>query len=397
MNFTHIRKNVKRSTGSLLIIGAALVGGGYAYQHFAFQSSDGPGQASVTVFVKDKSARVFMQADVKPVSPSKDSLTIDVTGARGKKEQWLLVVQCPSGSDIPAHEPLMKLYTESGERQPSTSFQKVLVWKHTGNWSGNLGCFTVPATSNVNVPAAMPIQPGGPASFLNATLLSLEADPAAQQNQLITPLYAEQNAFDGKIRDLVEVLQAPNLSCPSATPSPAPTPSNGTRGSPASKTSPPPRAAAGPSPDGASPDPAATASPISTPSPISAVCYNPVTRHTTASEYQLPTSVETTETLENANLSGYRIDSIFPPEQITPDDRMIWKGVAGLSPSISATSLSVERNNNRSLFISGILFGIAGAALVPVAQEFLALLDGAAAECKEEDALVEPQPLEASH
>ena len=382
---------MKRSTRLLLITGVMLLGIGWAFQHFAFQSSSGPQQATITVFVKDKSARVFLQADVKPASPYKDWLTIDVTGARGKKEQWLLVVQCPSGSPIPAHQPLMKLYMESGEQSPSASYQTVLAWKHTGNWSGGLGCFSAPAASSVNE-QSVSVHQGGSASFLNATLLSLEADPAAQQDQIITPMYAEQDELNGKLKDLVEVFQAPDSVCPTATSAYGQTPANrassGT-GSSTAPQSPGGTNVAAPVPNGASPNPSFAGSLPPTASPISAVCYNPISPHSTPTEYQLPTSVETIETLENADLTGYRVDSIFPPEQITQNDKMIWKGAAGLNPSISATSLSAERNNNRSLFIAGILFGLAGGVLVPVAQEMLILLDRAAK--REDNVSAEPQ------
>src|SRR5262249_4635086 len=156
-------------------------------------------------------------------------------------------------------------------------------------------------------------------------------------------------------------------ACPSAMSGHAQPPANGAPGSGAGTESPLPGATniAGRSTSGASPDHGPVGSPTSAPSPASAVCYSPVSPYTTGSEYQLPASVETTETLENANLSGYRVDSIFPPGQITRSDKMTWKGVAGLSPSISATSLSDERNNNRRLFTAGILFGVAGGVLVP--------------------------------
>src|SRR5262245_13348225 len=122
MNRATLQEEImKRSTKALLIAGVALLGIGWGFQHFAFQQSDNPGQVLVTVFVKDKLARLLLKGGVNPASPYKDSLTVDVTGARGKKEQWLLVIQCPSGSNIPAHEPVTKLYTESGEQQPSAS------------------------------------------------------------------------------------------------------------------------------------------------------------------------------------------------------------------------------------------------------------------------------------
>ena len=76
----------------------------------------------------------------------------------------------------------------------------------------------------------------------------------------------------------------------------------------------------------------------------------------------------TAETLEQVSLSGDRIDSMFPPEQITSDDRIIWQGASGLSPSLSASSLAGAESASRDGFFAGLLYGLAAGLFVPFLQ-----------------------------
>src|SRR5215472_1629750 len=92
-------------------------------------------------------------------------------------------------------------------------------------------------------------------------------------------------------------------------------------------------------------------------------CYKPVLGHTNPVIYHIPASVETTETLENANLSGDRVDSMFPPGQIKSNDQIYWQGISGLSPSLNATNLAAEARNSEYTFVAGILYGL-GLSLV---------------------------------
>src|SRR5215471_11426566 len=87
-----------------------------------------------------------------------------------------------------------------------------------------------------------------------------------------------------------------------------------------------------------------------------------------ATKYSFPASVTTAETLEQVSLSGDRIDSMFPPGQITSDDRIIWQGASGLSPSLSASSLAGAESASRDGFFAGLLYGLAAGLFVPFLQ-----------------------------
>ncbi len=84
------------------------------------------------------------------------------------------------------------------------------------------------------------------------------------------------------------------------------------------------------------------------PSGSSASCFTKLSLGTAATRYSIPKSVTTSETLSNVSLSGDRIDSMFPPGQITDNDEIIWQGTSGLSPSLDATSLSSAETSSKA-------------------------------------------------
>jgi hypothetical protein len=85
--------------------------------------------------------------------------------------------------------------------------------------------------------------------------------------------------------------------------------------------------------------------------------------------FYMPKSVLTTETLQNANLTGDRIDSIFPPGRFTNKNHdIVWQGHAGLSPSLIATNLPSERTGSIYIFFAGIVAGLAVSVLLTIAQ-----------------------------
>jgi len=77
--------------------------------------------------------------------------------------------------------------------------------------------------------------------------------------------------------------------------------------------------------------------------------------------------VATTETLEHVNLTDERVDSMFPPGQIG-SSTVTWQGIAGLSPSISATNLASAERQNKDAFWAGLLYGVTAALAVPFLQ-----------------------------
>jgi len=180
---------------------------------------------------------------------------------------------------------------------------------------------------------------------INLSLPTLEGDPAAQLTQVATPLYAEEGA-DAAIKALVEVYQAPGVVCPAPVPSTTP--------SPVAPSSAP--GGNGPSTAPASPSPRGHRR--KRPHPQNATCYRPETPHTEAVAYHLPKSVVTIETLENEDLSGDRVNSMFPSGQIKSNSQIYWQGNDGLSPSLSATNLAAESRNSEYTFFAGVAYGL---------------------------------------
>jgi hypothetical protein len=320
---------------------------GWLLQQIGFKAPGVPGQAFVTVFTKEKTESVSLKAKVHPTSPWKDWLTVRVSGAHGRRERWLLVVQCPAAPATPAHN--VRLYLEPGP-QPSVTPVTVIASLHTGkSWAGYLRCFSAADTNQANS-----------LSFANATLPALETDPAMTAAQAAPQMYAERDNSSHHIRALVEVFPLCSSSSPTtATISPAP---SGTVS---------PQAVAGT--PGGLPSTASPATVNTTPSPntTTSSCYGRRSLGTTPDVYQLPASVATAEILEDVNLSGYRVDSIFPPGQFGESGQIAWRGIRNLSPSLFVTNLDAEHQLNKYTFFSGVLFGICGGAIVTLIVEFV--------------------------
>lgn len=325
-----------------VIVTAAL---GWLLQQIGFKSPGLPNQAFVTVFTKDKTANVSLRVKVHPTSPWQDWLAVRVNGPHGRRERWLLVVQCPAAPAAPAHK--VKLYLEPGPQSPVAPVM-VTASLHAGkSWGGYLGCFS--ETNQANS-----------LSFANATLPALETDPAMAAAQVAPQMYAERDSSGHHIRGLVEVFPL----CPSSSPagttiSPAPT---GTASQRAVVSTP------GGLPSTASPPAVNT---TSSPSTGTSSCYSQRSLGTTPDVYQLPASVATAEILKNVNLSGYRVDSIFPPGQFGESGQITWRGIRSLSPSLFVTNLNAEHKLNKYTFFSGVLFGICGGAIVTLIVEFV--------------------------
>jgi hypothetical protein len=275
-----------------------------------------PGQISVTVYVSTGPARLTLKSFAY-LNPQDDTLSVNVTGPKAVSDPWLLIVQCPAEPGLVSASPGVELYSEgtSGRQQ----LGDVIVTHHDHrNWSGPLGCFrksrstlTTGIVQNQNIDATLPV---------------LEQNPSAQSAQADTPLYVERSKIGPQdIQDLVEVLQPPDSKCPA--------PGTG---------------------------------PIS--SSANAPCYSPVASDSTPTKYVLPTKVATFETLEEINLSNDSVDSMFPPGQITSDDKIIWQGFDALSPTLSATNLSSARKASEDVFFAGVWYGLAAGFLVPFVQ-----------------------------
>jgi hypothetical protein len=314
----------------------------YHLQQNAFpKSGASAGQISVTVYTRLNPARLSLKSTVYPNAPQDDKLDVTVTGPKTLSDPWILVVQCPAQPGISSRN-TVQLYQESASGKQSAG--NVLVSVRTRrHWRGLLGCYQ---GSEMN-PGLVKGQ------NINVTLPVLELNPSAQSAPKDTPLYVERREASQRIADLVEVLQAPGSICPSS----------GLN----SKLS----QSAGPS--------TSPAVPATTPasSALSPTCYEQVDPGTIATRYRFPTSVATSETLKNVDLGDDRIDSMFPPGQITSDYRIVWQGVSGLSPSLSATNLSTAESASEATFFAGVFYGLGAGFLVPFFQGFPDALDRA--------------------
>jgi hypothetical protein len=331
-------------------------------QHYAFPSQGtSSGQISVTVYVRNSTARLILKSFVYPNDPADDYLTINVAGPQGRMDPWLLVIQCPpQGRSIPKNQ--VQLFTENASSaqgaKPVIARPQPLRAKKMQKIY--LGCFAAPPKHTLAIAPEQAIGIGFPCGYpfllrfgcfagptggttpgtatgqtINVTLPTLEGDPAAQLPKVTTPVYAEEDAR-GTIKDLVEVYQAPGVVCPTAVSTATPTASVPT-----------------PSPAGTG-----TSVPTLTPSPAgNRTCYRPKSEKTSPTVYYIPASVQTTETLESTNLSGDRVDSIFPQGQLE-SGQVTWQGNSGLSPSLTATNLAAESRNSEYTFFAGVLYGL---------------------------------------
>ena len=330
----------------------------YHLQQNAFpKSGASAGQISVTVYTRLNPARLSLKSTVYPNAPQDDKLDVTVTGPKTLSDPWILVVQCPAQPGISSRN-TVQLYQESASGKQSAG--NVLVSVRTRrHWRGLLGCYQ---GSEVN-PGLVKGQ------NINVTLPVLELNPSAQSAPKDTPLYVERREASKRIADLVEVLQAPGSICPSSGLSSKLSQSAGPSTSPAVPTTTPVGNMSSPSTSPSSSSPATSA--------LSPTCYEQVDPGTIATRYRFPASVATSETLKNVDLGDDRIDSMFPPGQITSDYRIVWEGVSGLSPSLSATNLSTAESASEATFFAGVFYGLGAGFLVPFFQGFPDALDRA--------------------
>jgi hypothetical protein len=323
------------------LLGLAIILGivGLVFQRNSNPKSEFPSQAiSVTVYVGVSPARVSLNLYAY-LQPQYDTLHINVTGPNAQSDPWILVVQCPNGTK-PASQ--LPVYTEGTSGIQPVEDEIVSNHDHK-NYSQSLGCYSVP-----KLPAATVT-----GQDIDVSLPVLEQNQAAQSAQAATPLYVERSKIGKKkIEALVEVLQPPDSSCQTTGPSPSQAPSLSLLGVSGSRVT----------------------SPLhdfySLPSAITTPCFTPLYSDSTATQYHFPTSVATSETLENVSLANDSVNSMFPPGQITSSDKVEWQGTpdATLSPSLSATSLSSAQSAGTDIFIAGLLIGAAAGFFAPFVQ-----------------------------
>jgi hypothetical protein len=332
------------------------------------------GQISATVYVETLPAQVNLQSVFTPSDATNNvSFSVTVKGPTKKPDPWLLLIQCPTASGQ-APKGAVQLWSDTAVG--GQKIEKVLVVPGPRKEPIKLTCFT--GLSGQGQTAETVIQNRD----LNLSLPTLEQDPAGLPILAGEPLYAEK-AY-GTYQNVVEVHALPGARCPTPSPSPA-SPSASSSSSEASTpslsptvtpslsptqtSSPSPTATSSSSPAASSPpSPSATAS--AAPSPTAVACYTQVLPGATSVKYSFPppTDVVTGETLNNVKLADERIDSMYPPGNITTD-QVIWQGSVDLGPSLNATNLSSAANQNKDAFFAGLLYGITAALAIPFFQE----------------------------
>jgi hypothetical protein len=333
-----------------LLVTGLLTWFGIFLQDKAFTPPSPAPQIYAAVYVRDPAAHVALTAQVYPDDPWTDSLTVTVSGASPKKAGWLLVVECPAGAPSLKHG--VHLSSESVP-QTQSSVTQATVYSGIKNPKPNMSllCFQDPVTS----PGPLGTAAYSP-SLANVSLPALQLDPGVIAAQTAPVLYAQQNRPGGAVSQLIQVF--PGSVCPSPNPIPA-TASPG----PTSATTPSATASA-------STTPTAVPSPSSSRNPG---CYVQAPAGTTFIPYVLPTSVTTTETLNDMDTRGYQI-SMFPvgtpaeengqrPGQIA-EESITWNGKSGLNPSLDATNQAAETAASHDTFVAGISFGVASGTAV---------------------------------
>lgn len=328
-------RGVKALQWSFLIFAGVAAAFGYTLSARAFPDSAASpfAQVSVSIYTKINPSRVLLRAKIEPNASQNDRLDITVKGPGGRRDPWLLVITCPRR--VPGRVDMQLMGVTRAQ-----SIKVLASVYNVGYKSIPLGCVT--ASQGQPGPATPVVLAG---QDINLSLPVLQQSPLGQSVAADTPLYVVRGTSGGHlIEKLVQVFQAPGASCPGPGASAAPSAS-----APATATS---ALTVSGVPAGAS----------------SAACYSQLAAGALATRYNIPTTVTTSETLENVSLSGDRIDSMFPPGQITSDNRIIWQGVSGLSPSLSATSLAGAENANRDGFFAGLFYGLAAGLFVPFLQ-----------------------------
>jgi hypothetical protein len=294
--------------------------GAYLLQEQAFpQPGSVQGQISATVYVqKNSGARVLLKSWVYPTAPQDDKLAVSVSGYRGAVVRWLLVVQCSPQPGLRLNQQV-RLIVESPSGSSPPQYAAVSVHAKP-QWHGHLGCYQGPPGGR----GGAPVLEG---QSVDLTLPVLEQNTVAQSALEDTPVYLERGV-SGNVADVVEVFQAPGSSCPAS-----------------GFSVPPSRAGAN-------------------------VCFrSQAAAGSIHTAYYFPPSVATVETLERVSLGGDRIDSMVPSGQVSSSE-ITWQGTAGLSPSLSATSLSAAEGAGKATFFAGVLYGLAAGFIVPFLQGF---------------------------
>jgi hypothetical protein len=341
----------------------------WSLQHGIYHPPPPPGQMYATVFVRDPAAHVRLSADIYPNQPWSDSLTVTVGHPSRGQAGWLLVIECPGSV---SQSPAVHLYSEAG-LQAQSAATLATIDTGIGNPKRTImfGCFPAPK-SPLGISGYSP-------SLANVSVAALQLDDGMVGAPGLPVLYARQSNPGGAVSQLVQVF--PNVSCPSATPTPVPA----TSSSATTPTSPSAAATAQPSGGSTAPTPQTSSSPSSSlsPSPSSLAPQptapaNPGCLHLAPADdkfiqYEVPASESTIETLHHVDYRDYQI-SMYPTgntsAEYNGEESIIWNALSAQDPNFGATNATVQLDGQKNLFISGVLWGIVGGAAVACADHF---------------------------
>jgi hypothetical protein len=354
----------------MYLIGSAVLGiWAYSLQRPIYHPSPPPGEMYAVVFVRDPAAHVILSAKIYPNQPWEDQLSVSVGHVPRAQAGWLLVIECPTHAP-PAHA--ANLTSDVGQ-QAQLVPSKVTADPGIGNRTDvPFGC--VPAPTNAATTLAYP------PNLANVSVAALQLDDGMVGAAAPPMVYAWRGSAASQGLQLLQVF--PNATCPSAAP-----PSTTSASSPPSTS---PESSSGPatsspqasssqtsssqtsssqtssSPSYASSSPVPSASAVPT-IPANPRCLSLASASAKISQWAVPVSESTIETLYNVDYKHYQI-SMYPtgntPFESNGEETVIWQAPSAQDPNFAATDDTAQLNGQKNLFISGVLWGIMGGAVV---------------------------------
>jgi hypothetical protein len=320
----------------LYLIGSVALGVfAYNLQRPVYHPPPPPGEIYAVVFVQDPAAHLSLSADIYPNKPWYDSLNVVVGHVPRSQAGWLLVVECPGRAPQPHAASLYSAITL--QAQPAHSL--VTVKSGMGNKANMLlGC--------VQAPKSTAGTPGYSTDLANVSVAALQLDDGMVGAAGLPVLYAWPSNPGSQIPTLLQVF--PSADCPSAAPVST---ASASPVAPASTTS----------SDGSTAPSAAPAT------PANPRCLNLASAEAKITQYAVPVSESTTETLHSVDYKNYQI-SMYPtgntPIENNGLEDIIWQAPSAQDPNFAATNATTQLAGQKSLFISGVLWGIVGGAAV---------------------------------
>lgn len=346
---------------ALYLIGSVVLGIlAYNLQRPVYHPPPPPGEMYAVVFVRDPAAHLSLSADIYPNKPWYDRLNVVVGHVPRRQAGWLLVIECPGGAP---QSHAANLYSAVAlQARPTHS----LVTVNPGIGSKAkipFGC--------VQAPKSAAGTPGYSTNLANVSVAALQLDDGMVGAAGLPALYAWPSSPGSQIPELLQVF--PSANCPSEAPistaSPSPAAPASSESSGKSTTLSPQTS---PSQTFSFPSPAPSPSTAST-TPANPRCLNLASAEAKITQYAVPVSASTTETLHSVDYKNYQI-SMYPtgntPIENNGLEDIIWQAPSAQDPNFAATNATAQLDGQKGLFISGVLWGIVGGAAVACLDHF---------------------------